>query len=427
MIKVLIAEDIPWANKGEVAIYKGILKSLKPFGVSVKLALFSHYAIQDQKGYGEEVKVIDIETARGLLGPLRPIKYPLMSLLKKVFHFTPSTVFTPIEFGQWNALAETDIVIVGHDNCRIEMSFEALCIVVASRLLRKTVVFYSGSFGPFKGYFRKLIARLAFNYSHLITCREPMSFENVQNLKLRKTAHLTGDLAFLLDTTDFDWRKLLKINTVPGKPLFGINANRLITRYCFPDIQNEKKKYESFVAVMARVIDRLTAKYEADIVLIPHVYGYPQNNDDRQILQEIKSKVKNSQRVFLIESELLPEELKGIIAGLDLFLGARTHSLIAALSSGVPSVALTTSDRQHNKTNGILSDLVNDTDSLYNVYNLTEDSLMVKLDDTWNRRKMIRTLLLERSKWMWEKAASNGVLLKEVYENRCSKRKVCSS
>lgn len=50
-------------------------------------------------------------------------------------------------------------------------------------------------------------------------------------------------------------------------------------------------------------------------------------------------KYKNTQRVKLIDDELLnARQLKGIISQCNIFIGARTHSIVAAYSTCVPAI-----------------------------------------------------------------------------------------
>ena len=80
-----------------------------------------------------------------------------------------------------------------------------------------------------------------------------------------------------------------------------------------------------------------------EVVLVPHVYGPRPDQDDRTTLRELASKLTCQHT--LIEEELSPNQLKGIISEFDLFVGARMHSCIAALSQGVPTIAISYSHK----------------------------------------------------------------------------------
>ncbi len=86
------------------------------------------------------------------------------------------------------------------------------------------------------------------------------------------------------------------------------------------------------------------------ILLIPHVVW--DNNDDRRPLSEFYNEFKDTGRVKLV-GDAPAEVLKGYIARCVFFVGARTHSTIAAYSSGVPTLVIGYSV----KSRGIATDL----------------------------------------------------------------------
>ena len=86
------------------------------------------------------------------------------------------------------------------------------------------------------------------------------------------------------------------------------------------------------------------------VALIPHVVW--EAVDDRKILKEFYEKYKNTNRVFLID-DCPCEDLKGYISKCRFFIGARTHSTIAAYSTCVPTLVVGYSV----KARGIAKDL----------------------------------------------------------------------
>ena len=71
--------------------------------------------------------------------------------------------------------------------------------------------------------------------------------------------------------------------------------------------------------------------------LIPH--AVQNGNDDRDPLKELYAAFQDSGRVCLIKDQSA-SQLKSIISLCSSFIGARTHAVIAAYSSGVPTLAL---------------------------------------------------------------------------------------
>lgn len=152
-----------------------------------------------------------------------------------------------------------------------------------------------------------------------------------QNLVLRK------DPAFELETSKVSFPK----NFIPGK-MVGINLSPMVQKKeQLPGITLEN--YRNFIQY---ILD----KTDQNIALIPHVVW--DNNDDRRPLGELYADYKDTGRVVLVE-DAPAEELKGYIAACSFFVGARTHSTIAAYSSGVPTLVIGYSV----KSRGIATDL----------------------------------------------------------------------
>ena len=159
-----------------------------------------------------------------------------------------------------------------------------------------------------------------------ITVRESISYEAFVKCGLGDKAHLVADPAFLLepDRVDFPkgWRE--------GQ-MVGINLSPLILNYT----EKRDKVVESIYAL----VDYILGKTEMNIVLIPHVRIF--NGDDMEMLQPIFERYKDTGRVLLLDDYSLScRQLKGYISACRFFIGARTHSIIAAYSTCVPALAL---------------------------------------------------------------------------------------
>lgn len=87
------------------------------------------------------------------------------------------------------------------------------------------------------------------------------------------------------------------------------------------------------------LLDYLLDKTTYKIMLVPHVFW--EGQDDRIICNIIFERYKDSQRVFVLDSEKLRYlQIRYIISKCSLFIGARTHAMISAYSECVPSLAL---------------------------------------------------------------------------------------
>lgn len=152
-----------------------------------------------------------------------------------------------------------------------------------------------------------------------------------QQLELRK------DPAFELETV----KKELPEGFLDGRTV-GINLSPMVqNKETIPGITIEN--YKNFIRYILDNTDQ-------NVAFVPHVvWG---SSDDRKPLSELYEEFKDTNRVVLI-GDAPAEELKGYISRCSFFVGARTHSTIAAYSSGVPTLVIGYSV----KSRGIATDL----------------------------------------------------------------------
>lgn len=170
----------------------------------------------------------------------------------------------------------------------------------------------------------------------LITARESMTWELLR--RINSNTVLVADPAFLLPREELP----LPPAFVPGNTV-GINASPLILKYG-DDGALILKNYENLIRF---ILDETTM----NVCLIPHVVW--EGNDDRQVLRQLYDAFRATGRVCLLDDHTAPQ-LKGFIARCRFFVGARTHAVIAAYSSGVPTLAVGYSV----KARGIARDLL---------------------------------------------------------------------
>ncbi|SFP35101.1 Polysaccharide pyruvyl transferase family protein WcaK [Butyrivibrio proteoclasticus] len=177
--------------------------------------------------------------------------------------------------------------------------------------------------------FDRIYARESISYNALLEAGI-----SVDKLELRK------DPAFELETNAVSGIRDGAFE-LPGKYI-GINLSPMvIAKESTSGITMENYK---------RFIHYILENTDQSVVLIPHVVWA--GSDDRKPLSELYDAFKDSGRVLLIE-DMPASDLKGYISQCSFFVGARTHSTIAAYSSGVPTLVIGYSV----KSRGIATDL----------------------------------------------------------------------
>lgn len=159
-----------------------------------------------------------------------------------------------------------------------------------------------------------------------ITVRESISYEAFVKCGLGDKAHLVADPAFLLEPDEV----LLPEGFEEGK-LVGINLSPMILNYT--------EEREKVVESIYTLIDHILGTTDMNVLLVPHVRLAV--TDDMDTLRPIYERYRETGRVLLLDDYSLScRQLKGYISKCRFFIGARTHSIIAAYSTCVPALAL---------------------------------------------------------------------------------------
>lgn len=155
----------------------------------------------------------------------------------------------------------------------------------------------------------------------LITVRDSLTYEGLIRKGISQNVILCADPAFLLDTIHVDLGcGFRKENTI------GINVSPLV-------IKMDSMVWENYINLIRYILNET----KDNILLIPHVVK--PDTDDRIVLSRIKEEYNSNPRIALID-DCNCMKLKGYISQCRMFVGARTHSVIAAYSSCVPTLAV---------------------------------------------------------------------------------------
>jgi colanic acid/amylovoran biosynthesis protein len=232
---------------------------------------------------------------------------------------------------------------------------------------------------------------------------------------------VTADLAFVLKPASVERaREILALEGVSTehRPLIGVSLSRVISRWAFPALRDRNEKYRAYLEIMAQMIDRLADQMSATIVFIPQVIGPTPELDDRLAAKDIYAVCKNKAKIKLIANEYRPEELRAITGEFDMFIGTRTHAVISAAVMGVPFLAL---EYESHKTRGIIGRMLQCEDLVYDIRELSLETLHRRIDEVWKNRDRIRMELASKTATMEKRALRNGELVAQLVkeQGRC--------
>jgi colanic acid/amylovoran biosynthesis protein len=307
--------------------------------------------------------------------------------------------------------------------------------------LKKPVVIWAQSPGPFRSRLSRWLVRFTLNRVALLLLREEISLDYIRELGVKgPQIHITADPAFLMKPASKERaRGILSRAGINGndRPLIGLtmgwsniklkNKAKWYLRYMkslyqtirtmLPEKLFELRKRpanqfsspdtsnNTIVAEMAKVVDGVVEELGADVVLIPHDYN--PIADDRLLAKGILQRAKRSDRIKLIAEYLSAPEIKSVIGQCDLFIGGKMHANIAATSMHIPTVAI----QYGHKFYGIMRLLGQEK---YVCNKLAAEEARQKVKEAWSNRDKIRAELEVKAGIVKEHALYNAELVVDL-------------
>lgn len=279
---------------------------------------------------------------------------------------------------------------------------------------RKPLVLFPSSIGPFKGNLKRALAVLGLRKFDCLMARDTVTYNYLSDLGLHH-AHLVPDTAFILEPTAKDKvDSLLRQEGIPAESSFiGLNISQLLNQLA---VRKQDIDYVVFMAELARY---LADRYARRVLLIPHQilpasfrearedYRTYQG-DDRIAIKAIMDLLGDYPKVTPLLGEYTSRELKGIIGRCEIFVGGRMHSVIAALSQGIPSVLI----QYSHKAIGVM-DTLDLRDYVWDI-SAPPDQLFTLADRTWQNKSRLRQKLLTDMVEVKKKVGLAGELLEET-------------
>ena len=198
--------------------------------------------------------------------------------------------------------------------------------------LGKPYILWGASVGPFcenlkaqKDYTKHLL-----NIS-LISAREPATFNYLNKLGVCKNVVTCADPAYVVAPE-------IKAGVINKnrKLTIGINLSPLSVRFM-------KISEDEAVRSQTKTIEKLIKKFDANIILIPHVVcNFMEGDDDLRYLRKIKQSIsdENQMSVKLVDSDPGFIGVKKELIKCDIVIAARMHCAINSLAACVPTILI---------------------------------------------------------------------------------------
>ena len=230
-------------------------------------------------------------------------------------------------------------------------SFEQIMTLLPAICLKRKMVIFPQSIGPYVYQRNRLFAKYVFNQCKWVIPREEITKSLLSDLGVKTVSNIIiNDVAFWLQQASEE--RMIAIfrseNIDTHLPIVGISVSQSFVRFRADESLNLKEEY---FKAMLDVVEFCVKKLNANVLLIPHVTGPSKDkHDDRIACENLYKLSKHKRNIYQLVGQYKADELKGLISQCQIFIGARMHANIAALSSGIPTLAISYS----HKTQGIM-------------------------------------------------------------------------
>jgi polysaccharide pyruvyl transferase WcaK-like protein len=218
-----------------------------------------------------------------------------------------------------------------------------------------------------------------------VTVRECVSENNLRSVYAKKNVSYYPDPAFAMPPEECELPKGWKINK-----MVGINLSGLVLDDKYGG--NSDLVFNAYRNMVRKVIE-----FGYIPVFIPHVM----NGQDYKPLEQLYKKCSSFGHIILLGESYNAAQLKYIISNCYMYVGARTHSTIAAYSSCVPTLVLGYSV----KSVGIATDLFG-----------TDENYVLSVDNLKNENQLEEAFL-----WLYDNRREIKRQLELVMPNYVSK------
>ncbi|PKL58557.1 MAG: polysaccharide pyruvyl transferase family protein, partial [Methanomicrobiales archaeon HGW-Methanomicrobiales-5] len=233
-----------------------------------------------------------------------------------------------------------------------------------------------------------------------IFARESVTIDYLNSIGVTENVCPVADPAFVMDPVKPEGIE----DVLPlDEEAIGLNLSPLMAKYVTGG------DLKAWASKAASIIEGVAKTTEMPVYLIPHVTN-PTSNDHEFMQRALSLITDRNGNITLVSPEYNAAETKWIISQMAFFAGARTHSTIAALSSGIPTLSFAYSI----KAQGINRDIFGHTDYCMEPTDLDAEGVADQVTSMLDKSAAIRNDLAGRLPGVQRAALSAGTGLKHL-------------
>jgi colanic acid/amylovoran biosynthesis protein len=405
----ILAGNGPYTNRGCEAIVRGTTKILREHFKDPCFLCLTHIQSEEQfrRQCLEEVDpaITHLRSHRmNKKQALRNLWKPETWLYAYRSRFDPAALKYQVYREMLPHLEDAAAVLsVGGDNYSLDYGvpklFTGLDDIVLEK--KKPLAIWGASVGPFSTMpdYERYMGR------HLrgvpgIFARESVTIDYLKSIGVTENVYPVADPAFLMDPVKPEGiEDVLPID----EEAIGLNLSPLMAKYV------SGGDIDAWTTLAASIIEDVAKTTEIPVYLIPHVTN-PTSNDHEFMQRALSLITDRNGNITLVSPEYNAAETKWIISQMAFFAGARTHSTIAALSSGIPTLSFAYSI----KAQGINRDIFGHTDYCMEPTDLDAEGVADQVTSMLDKSAAIRSDLAGRIPGVQRAALHAGMGLKHL-------------
>ncbi|MHC4772454.1 MAG: polysaccharide pyruvyl transferase family protein [Planctomycetota bacterium] len=264
---------------------------------------------------------------------------------------------------------------------KLEYCFE----IFTSICLRKPFVILTQDMGPFRKVSSRLLAKLFLPHTAMLVARAESTRTFLDEIGIAKKMQIPvcSDTAFLFKSTNQEQqaaKKLLSQTVDSGESLVGIIPNINI----FYRSQEDGQQYIQWLAKTYQWIEKLD---HCRPVFICHEHSL-HRKDDYWIVQQAIQTLHRPEPILVIKGDNSAGVLKAVISETDLIIASRFHSVVAAISTATPFLAVGWAHKYIE-----LCRSVGMEDAAFSFDQLSDNDFLSVLKQAWHQREQTKSKL----------------------------------
>jgi len=407
----ILAGNGPYDNRGCEAIVRGTVKILREHFRNPHFVCLSHFQSEEQyriqRLQETDETIVHLATRRLRKNDVFQNFWKPEVWLCVYRHFFDPTAMRYEAYRDMIPYLDTAVAVlsVGGDNYSLDYGVPTLFTALDDIVLEKRIplAIWGASVGPFDRMpdYEEYMGRHLRDVTGIFA-RESSTIDYLKSIDIDKNVYKTADPAFLMNP---EKPESIEDSLPIDEEAIGINLSPLMAKYVTGG------DLKAWASMAASIIEDVAEKTEMPIFLIPHVTIL--NSNDHEFMLHVLSLIKRKYSdITLIPPTYNAAETKWIISQMVLFAGARTHSTIAALSSGVPTLSFAYSI----KARGINWDLFGHFNYCINTDDLGSRMVSDRIASMMENKADIKRDLNERTLLAQRRALNAGGELKRLVE-----------